>query len=106
MPCDLSTIDADVTLDCNDIPIGGLTQVLVTRYSNVASVAEVDGELTSLTFTEANKIVNLEFNYKDGFSKFTDVKTVDDSGVVTAIPTIIVEFPKMELLYSNQFTAY
>jgi len=101
MPCDLSTINADVTLDCSDIPIGGLTQVLVTRYDNVASSIESGGEITSITFANANEVINLEFNNKDGFSKFTDVKTVDDSGVVTAVPTIIVEFPKMTLAKRN-----
>jgi len=101
MPCDLSSIIADVTLDCNDIPIGGLTAVYIVRNQHIASFTETDGELTAISFGTPNEVVNLEFNYKDGFSRFTDVKTVDDAGVVTAVPTVLVEFPKMTLAKRN-----
>ena len=43
----------------------------------------------------------MEFNPKDGFSNFTDEKTVDESGIVTAIPTVSLEFPKMTLNKRN-----
>jgi len=100
MPCDLSTINADITLDCNDVPIGGVVTALVARYADVTAFTEVDGEITAITIA-ADKVVNLEFNPKDGFSKFTDVKTVDDSGTVTAVPNVMLEFPKMTVEKRN-----
>ena len=100
MPCDLSTINADITLDCSDVPIGGLVSVWVARYNDVTAKTEVDGEITDITI-EVGKTANLEFNPKDGYSKFTDVKTVDDTGTVTAIPNVMLEFPKMTLAKRN-----
>jgi len=100
MPCDLAVINADVTLDCNDVPIGGITKAMVAKLSDITSFTEVDGEITVISVL-ADKVVDLEFNSKDGFSNFTDVKTVDDSGIVTAIPTIALEFPKMTLAKRN-----
>jgi len=92
MACELDIINADITLDCEDIPVGGLQEVFVARLSDVTAKAEADGVLTDITIKD---VVNLEFNMKDGYSNFTDSKTVDDSGVVTATPTIQLEFPKM-----------
>lgn len=100
MPCDLGVINADVTLDCSDVPVGGITKVLVAKSENLTAFTEVDGELTSVTIS-ALEVVDLEFNAKDGFSNFTDEKTVDDSGVVTATPNVMLEFPKMTLAKRN-----
>lgn len=100
MPCDLSVINADVTLDCSDVPVGGIVKALVMKYADLTGSTEVDGELTSVTIA-ADKVHDLEFNSKDGFSNFTDEKTVDDTGIVTAIPTVSLEFPKMTLEKRN-----
>jgi len=100
MPCDLAVINSDVTLDCSDVPIGGIVKAMVMKLSDLTGSTEVDGELTAVTIA-ADKVVDLEFNSKDGFSNFTDEKTVDDSGIVTAIPTVSLEFPKMTLLKRN-----
>jgi len=100
MPCDLSVINADVTLDCSDVPIGGIVKALVMKLADLTSFTEVDGELTAVTIA-ADKVHDLEFNSKDGFSNFTDEKTVDDSGIVTAVPTVSLEFPKMTLNKRN-----
>lgn len=100
MPCDLSVINADVTLDCNDVPIGGIVKALVMKLVDLTAYSEVDGELTSVTIA-ADKVHDLEFNSKDGFSNFTDEKTVDDTGIVTAVPTVSLEFPKMTLNKRN-----
>jgi hypothetical protein len=40
--------------------------------------------------------VTLEFNRKDGFSNFTDVKTVNANGTFEVVPTIQVEFATMD----------
>lgn len=100
MPCDLAVINADVTLNCSDVPVGGITKVMVMKLADLTANTEVDGELTSVTIA-IDKVVDLEFNSKDGFSNFTDEKTVDDSGIVTAIPTVSLEFPKMTLNKRN-----
>lgn len=100
MPCDLMTINSDITLDCSDVPVGGLVKVLIARYNNVSAFTEVDGEITDITLA-ADTIVDLEFNPKDGYSNFTDVKSVDDSGVVSAIPNVMLEFPKMTVEKRN-----
>jgi len=100
MPCDMSVINADVTLDCSDVPVGGIMKAMVAKYVDVTSFTEVDGELTAITIA-ADKVIDLEFNSKDGFSNFTDEKTVDESGIVTSIPTVSLEFPKMTLNKRN-----
>jgi hypothetical protein len=100
MPCDLGIINADVTLDCSDIPVGGIIKAMVAKYDDVTAYTEVDGELTSITIA-SDKVIDLEFNSKDGFSNFTDEKTVDESGIVTAIPSVMLEFPKMTLAKRN-----
>lgn len=100
MPCDLNIINGDVTLDCSDIPVGGIIKALVAKFDDVTAFTEVDGELTSITVAD-NDVVNLEFNPKDGFSNFTDEKTVDETGIVTAVPMVSLEFPKMTLAKRN-----
>jgi len=98
MACELDIINKDMELNCEDIPVGGLQEVFVARLSDVSSVIEADGTISDLTIKD---VVNLEFNMKDGYSNFTDVKTVDDTGVVTATPTVTLEFPKMTLAKRN-----
>jgi len=100
MPCDYSVLTADITLNCSDIPVGGIIKAMVAKYDDVTAYTEVDGELTAITVA-ADKVIDLEFNSKDGFSNFTDEKTVDDSGIVTAVPTVSLEFPKMTLKKRN-----
>jgi hypothetical protein len=100
MGCDYATINSDVTLNCSDIPVGGIVKALVAKYSDLTAFTEVDGEITSVTIANL-KVVDLEFNPKDGFSNFTDEKTVDEAGIVTAIPTVSLEFPKMTLKKRN-----
>ena len=100
MPCDYSAISGDITLNCSDIPVGGILKAMVAKFADLTSFTEVDGELTAVTIA-ANKVVDLEFNYKDGFSNFTDEKTVDESGVVTATPNVMLEFPRMTLKKRN-----
>jgi len=100
MACDLSVINGDITLDCSDVPVGGIVKALVMKFADLTAHTEVDGELTSVTIA-ADKVVDLEFNAKDGFSNFTDEKTVDDTGIVTAVPTVSLEFPKMTLKKRN-----
>lgn len=98
MGCNLSVLNGDITLDCADIPVGGIIKAYLVKLADITSTTEVDGEVTAIALSN---VVDMEFNPKDGFSSFTDTKTVDETGVVTAIPTLLLEFPKMTLEKRN-----
>ncbi len=40
-------------------------------------------------------VIEIQFNLKDGFSVFSETKTVSADGVVSSVPTISIEIPKM-----------
>jgi len=92
----------DITYSCDDIALGGLTKVyLVDKNALDATNPEVSvsGNTVTLSPTAATLdadglVASIEFNLKDGFSTFTDVKTISD-GSVAAVPTITIELPKM-----------
>lgn len=94
MGCTPSLTLAGISFSCSDIAVGGLKRVIYTLLADVTATTIVDGELTAVTITSA-KSKELEFNNKDGFSAFTEEKTVEANGVVNNIPTVVVEFPKM-----------
>lgn len=121
MACELSL--ADVTFGCTDLGIGGLKSVYVANRSALISNNEgndptatawtpisVNGDTVTITqdpsITAGNdnsilgtigagESAQISFNLKDGFSVFTDVKTVSADGVVSTVPTIAVEVPSM-----------
>lgn len=43
----------------------------------------------------------IQFNLKDGFSVFSEVKTVSADGIVSSVPTISIEVPKMSEAHRN-----
>ena len=43
----------------------------------------------------------VQFNLKDGFSVFSEVKTVTADGIVNSVPTIAIEIPKMSKTHRN-----
>ena len=122
MACELSL--ADVTFGCTDLGIGGLKSVYVANRSALISNNEgaiptgnawtpisVNGDTVTVTQDPsitaqgddnsilgtigAGESAQISFNLKDGFSVFTDVKTVSADGVVSTVPTIAVEVPSM-----------
>ena len=102
MPCELSATLTDITFSCTDIPTGGLTRVLIADYYNVRdnSLVTVSGNDVTVSPAATGLVTDsdafdLEFNNKDGFSVFTDVKTVNADGSFSVVPTISVEFPVM-----------
>lgn len=103
-----TTTLADITYSCDDLALGGLTKVwLVDKTALDATSPEisVSGNAVTITPTAATLDADglayaLEFNIKDGFSAFTDVKTISD-GSVNAVPTITVEIPKMSKEHRN-----
>lgn len=92
-----------VTFACTDIPTGGLTRVLIADWDNLKSnsLVTVSGNTVSVAAgfkgvtDAAADVFDLEFNNKDGFSVFTDVKTVNADGSFSVVPTVSVEFPVM-----------
>ena len=112
-----------INYSCTDLPVGGLTRVYICAKSDLLdganpavsidtdkevydAVNEVWNENPSygnVTITSAGNLLTdeaiieeLSFNSKDGFSTFTDVKTVNADGSVSAVPSISVEFPVMD----------
>ena len=126
MACELTL--ANVTFDCTDLGIGGLKSVYIANRSALISnqstestpsaytPVSVSGDVVTLTqdagITTAgddNSIITslgddaaqIQFNLKDGFSVFTDVKTVTADGIVSSVPTISVEVPSMSSTHRN-----
>lgn len=103
----ITTLELEaIGLDCNDIPTGGVKNIYISNACDTV-LAFVDnaelagggantafGKVTSLAFG-AGEVYKLEFNKKDGVTGFTEAKTIDDTGLVTSIPTLTIEFPKM-----------
>lgn len=106
---------ADVTFSCEDLGIGGLKSVYIghrsdlnTEKESVTSqtlytpVSVSNGTVTVTPDPDTAKglytdgdVIKVEFNLKDGFSVFTDVKTVTADGISSTVPTIAIEIPSM-----------
>jgi hypothetical protein len=94
MACNVTL--ADISYSCDDVAIGGIVELHVANRSDA---------LTALTRTDADRLVTaatavtgvsqISFNNKDGFSVFSEVKTVAADGIVSTVPTVSVELPKM-----------
>lgn len=129
MACELTL--ANVTYDCTDLGIGGLKSVYVANRSKLiantdsASAAwvpiSVTGDVVTVTQDAnitttgddnsilgtigASNSAQINFNLKDGFSVFTDVKTVTADGIVSSVPTVAVEVPSMSSTHRNALNA-
>tara|TARA_R110002167_G_scaffold348917_1_gene560566 strand:- start:362 stop:982 length:621 start_codon:yes stop_codon:yes gene_type:complete len=112
MACNVTL--ADITYSCDDVAIGGIVQLFLTNKATlvgasgaldqVASGAVVinndartisDGSTESIVPIAVADGIEIGFNNKDAFSVFSEVKTVSADGVVSCVPTIAVELPKM-----------
>ena len=103
MACNVTL--ADITYSCDDIAIGGIVKLGLVNKSDLFKTG---GALENATVDNSNREVSgtiiaidaadgieISFNNKDGFSVFSEVKTVSADGVVSCVPTISVELPKM-----------
>ncbi len=93
----------DITYSCDDLALGGIVELYVGNKADLTDVSVDSSDVVTIGGTglaTANDIHQIEFNIKDGFSSFTDVKTVAD-GSVTVVPTITVEIPKMSGTHRN-----
>jgi len=98
MGCIGTTALTGVTFNCTDAPTGGLKRLLISHLADVVLTMDAGAtQVTSVAYSGSLTagVVELEFNNKDTFTSFTDVKTVDPAGSVSVVPTIVVEFPKM-----------
>jgi len=98
MGCTPSAALAGITYSCDDKTTGGLKRILIGRMSDL-DYTVTSGALAFDTVPTAGggAIVELEFNNKDAYTNLTDEKTVEANGVSKAVPTLTVEFPKMDV---------
>lgn len=100
------TNTANIAYSCDQLSTGGLKTVylcdkadLATQTSSTPITVDAAGALTIASSvglaTDAVEMLTLGFNNKDGFSNFTDVKTLNADGSGSAVPTIQLEFIRM-----------
>lgn len=103
----ITTLELDgLGLDCSDIPTGGLKNIYIANACDtvlgfVDKPLKADlsqnakfGQVTSLAFG-AGEVFKLDFNKKDGVTGWSEAKTVDATGLITNVPTLTIEFPRM-----------
>jgi len=97
MACEVTL--SGITFDPCSIATGGLKNLYL--YNRSAVDTEVVVNATAGTYTCGTNLVAtgvaLDFNTKDGFSNFTDVKTINANGSFEVVPTIQVEFSTMDV---------
>lgn len=88
---------ADIIYSCDDLGVGGIVELHIANKlaADAALTSDADDRIVSAA-TAVSGIVQLGFNLKDGFSVFSEVKTVNADGTTTTVPTISVELPKMD----------
>ena len=118
MSCETNLELDNLSLDCYDIPVGGLKSIYIANACDVAlgfvdKALKTDnsenpkyGQVTCLGFKgsvtpASGEVYKWEFNKRDGVTNLTDAKTVDQSGLTTVIPTLTLEFPKTDAMKLN-----
>lgn len=108
----VTTLEIDgIGLNCSDIPTGGIKSIYIANACDTV-LGFVDkpikedgvtpnpefGKVTCLAFRDnlgEGEVYKLEFNKKDGVTGWSEAKTIDDTGLVTSVPTLSIEFPRM-----------
>jgi hypothetical protein len=104
MACNITL--ADVTFSCDDLGIGGLKKVYLGNKADLDGIVSVANNVVTINPTTTGldtdgDVIEVQFNLKDGFSVFSEVKTVTADGVVNSVPTISIEIPKMSADHRN-----
>jgi hypothetical protein len=95
MACNVTL--SGIAYDCDDLGIGGIVELHIAERSAVTGVVTADAATRNVSAASGSASpVTLGFNLKDGFSVFSEVKTVNADGTTTTVPTISVELPKMD----------
>jgi len=79
--------------------------VTVTQDSSITATGDDNSILGTIGDGTNPHSAQINFNLKDGFSVFTDVKTVTADGIVSSVPTVAVEVPSMSLAHRNALNA-
>jgi hypothetical protein len=94
---------SDILYSCDDLGIGGIVELHVAnKLQAITAIGAANYDEDTRVIATGNPaaavsgIVSLGFNLKDGFSVFSEVKTVNADGTTTTVPTISVELPKMD----------
>jgi len=88
-----------ITYGCDDLGIGGIVELHLASKADVLTYITKDDPtrvISAATTPGVGEVVEIEFHLKDGFSVFSEVKTVNPTGGFTTVPTISVELPKMD----------
>ena len=112
MACNITL--ADIAYSCDDVAIGGIVKLYVANKADLVKTSGafdqltangpvidydartiVDGSAVDILPIAAADGIEISFNNKDGFSVFSEVKTVSADGIVSTVPTISIELPKM-----------
>lgn len=95
MACNVTL--ADISYSCDDVAIGGIVELHIANKTDAVAALTLDSDDRVVTAVSAavSGISEISFNNKDGFSVFSEVKTVSADGIVSTVPTISVELPKM-----------
>ena len=110
MGCAVDFTGLSVSYACGSIASGGLKTVYLADKSELDGLVSVSGGAVTLNVTTTlkaaliaagNDLLELGFNNKDGFSNFTDVKTVNADGSASVVPTITMEFLRMDSAKRN-----
>lgn len=102
MGCPVDFTGLSISYACGEIASGGLKAVHLVDKSDLAANGDISvsssGAVTIATglVTDGVEVLTLGFNNKDGFSNFTDVKTVNADGSASVVPTIQLEFLRMD----------
>lgn len=96
-----------ISFSCDDLGIGGLTKVYIANKADLSGIVAVANDVVTITPAANNLVadgdaVEIDFNLKDGFSVFSEVKTVTADGTTNVVPTISIEIPKMTAAHRNE----
>jgi len=98
---------ANIAYSCDQLSTGGLKTVYLVDKTDLntngtLAIASGAGTISGTGLsTDGVDVLTLGFNNKDGFSNFTDVKTLNADGSGSAVPTIQLEFIRMGATLRN-----
>jgi hypothetical protein len=90
---------ANIKYVCDDIPTGGMVKLFIAQRSKTHPVFDINGNVTSISFDYFNRPVRIMFDYKDGYSNFSE--TVEVDGHKVNKPSIKVEIPLLNSSHRN-----
>ena len=109
MGCAVDFTGLQVSYACNTVSSGGLKNVYLVDKAELDDSGDLTVTAGAATITGTGlvsggtTVLELGFNNKDGFSNFTDVKTVNADGSASVVPTITMEFLRMDNLKRAAF---